>query len=262
MHNSESALSRASGSNATFDVAFYRATYPDVRLAKMTDAQLEQHWINYGRHETASGKRGVSPDFDESRYLASRPDVLEAIQRGIFTSGYDHWLRYGRAESGPSGPNNCLTRRSLPSPSILSDEEIAQWDSNGYLVLNGVISAERCDAVTARIKSLWADRVAAAPVSIDISLHNEAAKRIRFSEANDEDQYTPYKLNDLFLFENAVQELALDQKVCSVLNWILDDEATCCGSLNFERGSTQVFHQDTLYMPGKTTGEWQLLGLR
>jgi hypothetical protein len=34
----------------------------------------------------------------ESNYLTSRPDVIQAIQHGHFTSGYQHWIQTGRKE--------------------------------------------------------------------------------------------------------------------------------------------------------------------
>lgn len=36
--------------------------------------------------------------FDESTYLASNPDVSEAVQEGLFSSGLEHYFSYGFAE--------------------------------------------------------------------------------------------------------------------------------------------------------------------
>jgi ubiquinone/menaquinone biosynthesis C-methylase UbiE len=36
--------------------------------------------------------------FNESAYLAMYPDVKEAVERGTFSSGYEHFCRYGRRE--------------------------------------------------------------------------------------------------------------------------------------------------------------------
>jgi hypothetical protein len=36
--------------------------------------------------------------FDEIRYVAANEDVAHAIRLGVFTSGREHWERYGRAE--------------------------------------------------------------------------------------------------------------------------------------------------------------------
>jgi hypothetical protein len=41
------------------------------------------------------------PEFHEQTYLRLNPDVSEAVARGEFASGYDHWLRHGRDEERP-----------------------------------------------------------------------------------------------------------------------------------------------------------------
>jgi GT2 family glycosyltransferase len=40
----------------------------------------------------------IPPDFDESAYLRTYPDVAQAVGRGEFTSGYHHFLVFGRKE--------------------------------------------------------------------------------------------------------------------------------------------------------------------
>jgi hypothetical protein len=40
----------------------------------------------------------IPPDFDESRYLAQYPDVAKAVKSGKLASGFEHYVRYGRAE--------------------------------------------------------------------------------------------------------------------------------------------------------------------
>lgn len=38
------------------------------------------------------------PPFDEAWYLDAYPDVRDAVAGGVFESGRDHWLRFGKAE--------------------------------------------------------------------------------------------------------------------------------------------------------------------
>jgi hypothetical protein len=40
----------------------------------------------------------ATPGFDEAFYLAKYPDVAAAVRKGYFTSGYDHYVRHGKAE--------------------------------------------------------------------------------------------------------------------------------------------------------------------
>ena len=50
------------------------------------------------------------PSFDEEAYLAQHADVASAVERGAFTSGYEHYVLHGRAEGrtrpsrGPAHP--------------------------------------------------------------------------------------------------------------------------------------------------------------
>ncbi len=37
-------------------------------------------------------------DWNESNYLASNPDVMQAVSQGRFSSGFEHYLKYGKRE--------------------------------------------------------------------------------------------------------------------------------------------------------------------
>ncbi len=45
-------------------------------------------------------------DFDEDAYLTDRPDVREDLEAGLFTSGFEHYLRYGRYDDRPRPTRN------------------------------------------------------------------------------------------------------------------------------------------------------------
>jgi SAM-dependent methyltransferase len=52
----------------------------------------------------ATDAAAEEPPFDEARYLDAYPDVRAAVAAGVFESGRDHWLRFGRTEGRlPSG---------------------------------------------------------------------------------------------------------------------------------------------------------------
>lgn len=40
----------------------------------------------------------MPPDWDEEGYLSWYPDVKAAVESGILSSGFEHWVRYGRLE--------------------------------------------------------------------------------------------------------------------------------------------------------------------
>jgi ectoine hydroxylase-related dioxygenase (phytanoyl-CoA dioxygenase family) len=61
-----------------------------------------------------------------------------------------------------------------------------------------------------------------------------------------------FKTNDLYLTEPAIREVALSERLGMILEELLGDEPTICNTLNFDRGSQQPDHLDTLYMTPRT----------
>jgi hypothetical protein len=60
-------------------------------------ALVTEHFLDgYGLDAAAE-----HPEFVELDYLYANPDVHRAVLNQEFTSGYDHWLRHGRAEGRP-----------------------------------------------------------------------------------------------------------------------------------------------------------------
>lgn len=240
-----------------FDSRYYLLAFPDVAdlIAKGLYTSPSEHWLLSGEEEVKSGKRGALPDFDEARYLSERPDVQSAIDAQSYRSGMDHWLCIGRHEerSAISAPHVAAT--GTGTKGSLSDEKREFWRKNGYVILEGVISPERCDALNNRINGLWEGRDSLTlPVSIDMFIEQPTSRRVRLADAPDDARDVPYKINDLFMLDDAVQSIALDEHVCEALRWVLNCDPVAINSLNFERGSTQRFHTDTLYMPGLKPG--------
>jgi SAM-dependent methyltransferase len=55
--------------------------------------------------QAANAPTEEEPRFDEAWYLDAFPDVRQAIAAGVFESGLDHWLRFGKTEGRPG--NGC-----------------------------------------------------------------------------------------------------------------------------------------------------------
>ncbi|MEM9506586.1 MAG: class I SAM-dependent methyltransferase [Cyanobacteria bacterium P01_E01_bin.35] len=62
-------------------------------------------------------------NFDETQYLRLNPDISDAVARGDFESGWDHYQRYGKAENRPGAV-----------------KQYASFDETQYLRLNPDIS--------------------------------------------------------------------------------------------------------------------------
>jgi len=58
----------------------------------------------------------MTPLFDETHYLATYPDVADAVRRGDFASGQDHFLRFGQHEGREPTPPHFSIESLLASP--------------------------------------------------------------------------------------------------------------------------------------------------
>lgn len=82
------------------------------------------------------------------------------------------------------------------------------------------------------------------------ALHGEhTGKRFRAVEAPREVFNGPIKINDLFLDEPEVRNLALSERLTKILSGLLDGAPLVCNSLNFIWGSQQPDHVDSWFMP-------------
>lgn len=97
----------------------YLTNYPDVKdaVAKGWFTSGYDHYTKHGKTENRVydaviieekplqdlyaylGKLlNKTIDFDEAFYLRTYPDVKDAVTKGWFTSGYDHYIKHGKAE--------------------------------------------------------------------------------------------------------------------------------------------------------------------
>ena len=88
------------------------------------------------------------------------------------------------------------------------------------------------------------------------ALHGEhTGKRFRGVEAPHEVFSGPIKINDLFLDEPEVRNLALSEPLTELLSGLLDGAPLICNSLNFIWGSQQPDHVDSWFMPAPARSE-------
>ena len=140
------------------------------------------------------------------------------------------------------------------APGGLDAAQLAFWNENGYLVLKGFFSAERCRQINDLIDRAWQERQRPEnPLVIDAYLDSPGGKRMYLRDAPDDARKHPYKLNDLFLEIEPVREMVLDASLCNYLRPLLEGDPLICNSLSFEYGSQQGDHIDTFYMPPPVT---------
>jgi GT2 family glycosyltransferase/glycosyltransferase involved in cell wall biosynthesis len=141
-HSLVSSLFTHRKNTADFDEELYLACYPDVEAAVKAGwfTSARQHWIEYGKQEGRLVPRqperlDIPQYFDETGYLRVNPDVAEAVARGEFASGFDHWAREGLLEARPWTE----TAKAAEASTQLDSPESAgrtDFDDDVYLFFN------------------------------------------------------------------------------------------------------------------------------
>jgi len=135
----------------------------------------------------------------------------------------------------------------------LTSEQLESWQDNGYLLLKNFYTHKQIDQVNQLIDNLWIDRKTLDDqYVIDIFVGSKLEKRIHIANAPIAARDYPYKLNDLYLTQDIIREIAIGEKLAPILKELLDGSPLICNSLNFEFGSQQRYHFDTFFMPSPT----------
>ena len=77
-----------------FSKKWYLTNYPDVANSIYKDDPY-QHYVKYGKNEGRTPLPEVPPEYNEGEYLELNQDVAQAVARGQFTSGIEHYLMCG-----------------------------------------------------------------------------------------------------------------------------------------------------------------------
>jgi len=120
------------------------------------------------------------------------------------------------------------------------------FERDGYAALEGFFSAQEIDRATSAVRNLLEER--SNEVVVD-SLHT--GRRTFWAQAS-HPQTRHFKFNDLYLMSDEVRALALDAELTAILGDLLGEPAVLCNSINFEKGSSQPKHIDSLYMTPRT----------
>src|SRR5262249_42603170 len=123
------------------------------------------------------------------------------------------------------------------TPRVLSAEQRAFWDANGYLVLPGHFTRAQIDAVNGEIDQLWTEsRTTRRKIVADVFTGTPREQRTYLADAPLEARAVPHKLNDLYLESDAIRQMVLEQRLAGVLEEVLEGPPLVCNSLNLEFG--------------------------
>lgn len=127
--------------------------------------------------------------------------------------------------------------------SIIGAQRRKFWEDNGFLVLPGFFDDAEVDTVRRVYDRAWEN-----PTDTVVVDDLVTGRRSRINDLDPDQHRHRFKVNDLYLTEEAIRAVVLSERIGMVLEELLGDEPAICNSLNFDRGSQQADHLDTLYM--------------
>ena len=95
----EKSEQKLNSSKHLFSDNWYLSNYPDVRRNEHYKNEPYVHYTNYGIREGRKPLPPVPLEYNEGEYLELNPDVAVAVEKGQFTSGIEHYLKYGFNEN-------------------------------------------------------------------------------------------------------------------------------------------------------------------
>jgi ectoine hydroxylase-related dioxygenase (phytanoyl-CoA dioxygenase family) len=142
---------------------------------------------------------------------------------------------------------------------VLDPSQRAAWDRDGYLAIPGFFTSAQVDQLNRLTETMYRRR----PRWLVVD-HTVTGRRALLADLPRRERMgRQLKLNDLYLECPQVRAVGLDPRVRAILGALLDEPAVLCNSLNFERGSQQGEHIDSLFMtprtPNKLAAIWVAL---
>lgn len=120
--------------------------------------------------------------------------------------------------------------------------ELEHWAEHGYVVLRGCIPPDLIDAALADLDRFWQER---RHILIDVLTTGE---RTFLDAVPPETRSVPVKVNDLYLYSDAVRKIFLNERIVRFGELVFGDKVVGCNSLTFEYSTQQPAHVDHVYM--------------
>lgn len=135
------------------------------------------------------------------------------------------------------------------------------WERDGFVILRHFYSRNQVQTINHLVDRLWREReTLQAPITIDAHLESPEQRRGLLRDMPEAARRVPYKVNDLYLDCEEIRRVALSLRLCDVLSELLEGTPLLCNTQNFEHGSRQPDHVDSLHMaprrPDAMIGCW------
>jgi phytanoyl-CoA hydroxylase len=132
---------------------------------------------------------------------------------------------------------------------LLSDSDRAHFFDDGYLVLRQFATADEVAVVNRAVDRVWNDKSIYNPVTVSAYTGTPEYTETYIRRVDDRARAMGSKLNHLYLYDHAVLDLLVSDKVMDVVGNLIEGTPLLFNGLNLEQGSQQRFHFDTFYMP-------------
>jgi len=190
-------------------------------------------------------------DLDQLRDNKTPIELVGRLPDATFVRPIDVTVDTRVRERSSYYRRNDHEHRSNLESGVLTAEQQACWEENGYVVVKAFYSNERVEEINQYIDRLWTERQQLdAPVTIDEYIGTDRERRRLFSNASPAVREQPYKVNDLYLASDVIRDIVLNEDIADLLSALLySGSPMICSSLYFEKGSQQRKHFDTFFMP-------------
>jgi phytanoyl-CoA hydroxylase len=140
----------------------------------------------------------------------------------------------------------CVNLTLHQSSDVAVGAGLSPFEKHGFLSMEGYFHPAQIDRAAAAVRRTLAAR----PREVVVDSLRTGA-RTHWAHAA-EPASRRFKFNDLYLMCDEIRDLALDPGLCAIIAEQLGEPAALCNSLNFEKGSSQPKHIDSLYMTPRT----------
>jgi len=123
---------------------------------------------------------------------------------------------------------------------------LSEFERDGCASLEGFFTPGRADRAASAIRRVLRER----PQEV-VADCLQSGRRTFWAQAS-RPETRHFRFNDLHLMSEEVRDLALDGGLAAVLADLLGDAPVLCGSMSFEKGSSQPKHIDSLCMTPRT----------
>ena len=130
------------------------------------------------------------------------------------------------------------------------------WEKQGFLIFKNLFDESEINNFSSDIDlntKIYSNLYQG--ITVDILEGPSLGQRKKLSQLNEQERVCSMKINDLFLELDSCRKLCLADKLCFILNKLLNDTCSIINSLTFNKGSQQPCHFDTFYMPPPTQGK-------